>query len=132
MPPETSGVSSDVTVIVNNSPDVADSTPPIVSIINLTDGDSVSGTVSILVNASDDIGVTGLSLFIDGSLACSSVDTSTLSCSWNTRKASDGSHTIKATATDAAGNSSATSISVTVGNSTSAVASPVKLMEENK
>jgi len=126
------GISSDVSVIVNNSPVVADSTPPLVSIINLTDGDTVSGTVGILVNASDDTSVIGLSLFIDGSLECSSVDTSSLSCNWNTRKASDGSHTIKATATDAAGNSSATSISVTLGNSTSSSGNPGKAYGKKK
>ena len=35
------------------------------------------------------------------------------SYNWNTRKAASGTHTIKATAWDAAGNSASTSISVT-------------------
>ena len=113
------GVSSNVTVLVDNILDVADTTPPNVSIGSPTDGDTVSGTVSIQVNASDNVAVTGLSIFIDNSLACSSANTGALSCSWNTRKASSGGHTIKATATDAAGNSRATSVSVTIGNSTS-------------
>ena len=113
------GVSSNVTVLVDNILDVADTTPPNVSIGSPIDGDTVSGTVSIQVNASDNVAVTGLSIFIDNSLACSSANTGALSCSWNTRKASSGGHTIKATATDAAGNSRATSVSVTIGNSTS-------------
>ena len=59
-----------------------------------------------------------LSVYIDGSLQCSTMDSSTLSCSWNTRKASSGSHSIVAVAEDAAGNRSETAVSVTTGSST--------------
>jgi hypothetical protein len=111
-----SSLSAGVTVTVDNVPDVADTTPPIVTISNPADGSTVSGTVSIAVNASDDVGMALLSVYIDNSLKCSSVDTGTLTCKWNTRK-SIGSHLIRAVARDAAGHNSETTISVTVASS---------------
>jgi hypothetical protein len=111
------GISSAITVVVDNSPDVVDSEPPIVSIINLIDGDTVSGTVGIMVNAGDNVGVTQLSLYVDNALACSNVDTTSLSCNWNTRKENPGSHTMRAIASDAAGNSGQTTISVSIADS---------------
>jgi hypothetical protein len=111
-----STMSAGVTVTVDNVPDVVDNTAPVVTLTNPADGSTVSGTVSIYARASDDVGVTQLSVYIDNSLKCSSVDTSTLTCNWNTRKLS-GSHSIRAVARDAAGHSSETSISVSVGSS---------------
>jgi thermitase len=111
-----SSVSAGVTVTVDNVPDVADNTPPVVTITNPADGSPVSGTVSIYATASDYVGVTQLLVYIDNSLQCSSVDTSTLTCNWNTRKLS-GSHSIRAVAKDAAGHSSETAISVSIGSS---------------
>ena len=110
-----SSVSAGVTVAVDNVPDVADNTAPV---LNLTPagGSTVSGTVGIYATASDDVGVTQLSVYINGSLKCSSADISTLTCSWNTRKLS-GTYLIKAVAKDAAGHSSEVIHSVTVGSS---------------
>ena len=111
-----SSVSAGVTVTVDNVPDVADNTAPVLKLTNPADGSTVSGTVGIYATASDDVGVTQLSVYIDNSLKCSSVDTSTLTCNWNTRKLS-GSYLIKAVAKDAAGHSSEVIHSVTVGSS---------------
>jgi hypothetical protein len=111
-----SSLSAGVTVTVDNVPDVADTTPPIVTISNPADGSTVSGTVSIVATANDDVAVTQMLVYIDGGLKCSTVDTGTLSCSWNTRKLS-GSHSIRTVARDAAGHSSETVHSVTVRNS---------------
>ena len=110
------GLSSGVTVSIDNVSDVVDNTAPVVTLTNPADGSTVSGTVSIYARASDDVGVTQLSVYIDNNLKCSSVDTSTLTCNWNTRKLS-GSHSIRAVARDAAGHSSETTISVSVGSS---------------
>lgn len=103
------GTSVTVTVTVSN---VADTTPPTVSILNPAAGSTVSGTVSINISAGDNVGVISLSLSIDGVLK-SSTAASSLSYSWNTRKVSRGTHTISATAKDAVGNSTTRSISVT-------------------
>lgn len=106
--------STAVSVSVAN-PVVADTTPPSVSIKNPANGSKVSGTVQIGVSASDDSGATGLtqSLYVDGALVASSTGSSSLSYNWNTRKAKTGSHSITAIATDAAGNRSTATVSVT-------------------
>jgi hypothetical protein len=107
--------STPVTVTVaNNIPPVGnDTTPPTVSITNPTAG-AVTGTVSVNVSASDDSGAAGISttLYIDGALKAKGTG-STLSYSWNTKKVKAGPHTIQATAKDAAGNSSTSSVQVT-------------------
>jgi len=112
------GVSSNLSVNVDNQPTIADTTPPSVSLSNPTDGSSVSRTISISAIASDNIAVKKLSIFIDGDLSCSVIDTSSLNCSWNTRKASDGSHAIRAVAEDAAGNISESVVTVSTGTTT--------------
>ena len=111
-----SSVSAGVTVTIDNVPDVADNTAPVLKLTNPADGSTVTGTVSIYATASDDVYVTQLSIYIDNSLKCSSVDTGTLTCKWNTRK-SIGGHSIRAVAKDAAGHNSETTISVTVASS---------------
>jgi hypothetical protein len=90
---------------------VSDTTPPTVSILNPTSGAKVSGTVGISAKASDNVSISSLKLYIDGKLV-SSGNTSSLSYSWNSRKASSGTHTISSTAADAAGNLASISISV--------------------
>jgi C1A family cysteine protease len=85
-----------------------DATPPIVNITSPTNGSSVSGTVIIQVNATDNIAVASISLSVDGTIIGTS-NTAPYSFSWT---ASNGSHTIVATAKDAAGNSASNSISV--------------------
>ena len=106
------GSSAGVTVSVAN-PVAADTTPPVAKLINPANGAVVSGTVGISVSASDNAGTAGLkqSLYVDGVLVASGTGGS-LSYSWNTRKAASGAHTIKAVVTDAAGNSSTSTVSV--------------------
>jgi hypothetical protein len=94
---------------------VADTYPPVVQIINPVAG-KVSGNVSINVNASDNNGASGISLwiYIDGSLKASGSG-STMSINWNTRKnVKAGTHTIRVVAKDTTGNTSAASINVNV------------------
>jgi subtilisin family serine protease len=105
------GTSSTVSVNVANAV-APDTTAPSVTIKNPVNGSQVSGTVSISVSASDNVGVTQLVVYVDGAQKASATSGS-LSYSWNTRKVAAGSHTIMAIAKDAAGNSSSTSISVT-------------------
>jgi subtilisin family serine protease len=109
------GASSTVTATVDNQPDVLDTAAPSVAISNPANGSVVSGTISIDASAGDDVGVTELLVYIDNRLKCSSADTGSLSCSWNTRKLS-GTHTITAIARDAAGNNRQTSVSVSIAS----------------
>ena len=111
------GVSNGLTVNVANQAATNDNIAPSVSIFDPADGSTVSRTVNIGVTASDNVGVSLLSVLIDGGELCSALDTSSLNCSWNTRKASSGTHVITAIAEDAAGNSTSTAVSVSIGSS---------------
>lgn len=102
--------SSSVNVTVANSTAAADTIAPVVNIGNPQAGATVSGNVAISANASDNVSVTGLSLYVDGALKATG--NSSLSFNWNTRKVSKGYHTIQAVARDAAGNTTTKSVQV--------------------
>src|SRR5207237_266501 len=110
--------SAPVTVTVSNTP--PQPTPPTaVSITSAADGAAVSGTITVSANASDNVGVAGVQFQLDGANFGSEYTAAPYSTSWNTTTASNGSHTLKAIARDAAGNRSTSSpVTVTVSNST--------------
>lgn len=97
----------------------SDTTAPTVSITSPTNGATVSGTITVTADASDDTGVSQVNFYLDGALEAS--DTSfPYEWSWETTTAADGSHALDADAIDAAGNVGlAATVSVTVDNSTS-------------
>ena len=68
--------------------------------------------ITINVNASDNVGVTRTTCAVDGQVLGIS-SSATLKCTWNIKKVAAGIHNISATAEDAAGNKSTTSIQVT-------------------
>jgi thermitase len=109
------GTSSSVAVNVANSTTVvADTTPPVVTIVNPKAGSvKGKGTLSISTSASDNSGSAGItqSLYIDGALVATMTGSS-LSYTWSMNRVASGSHTITAVATDAAKNSSSTSVIV--------------------
>ena len=88
-----------------------DRTKPVVSIVSPSSGSSVSGTVNIPVSATDNVAVTQVSVNVDGSLLANS-STAPYNFVWNTSAVAAGTHTITATARDAAGNSSSVSTQV--------------------
>lgn len=85
-------------------PPPADTTAPQISIISPTGG-TVSGNVSVRVNATDDVGVTRVELDVDGRQVSSSTS-APFTTSWNTRpkNVARGNHTLQVRAYDAAGN----------------------------
>ncbi|GAB4259093.1 MAG: hypothetical protein Kow0092_07040 [Deferrisomatales bacterium] len=107
------GVSHAVTVTVDNAADPVDETPPAVVLVSPADGATVSGRVRIEARAQDDVGVALLEALVDGSVRCATNSTA-LSCTWNTRKAGPGTHTVEARARDAAGNHSTVRAVVTL------------------
>lgn len=92
-----------------------DRTPPTVSITSPTNGSAVLGSVSISVSASDNVGVNSVSVSVDGT-TLGTITTAPYTFSWNSSTALSGSHTITATAKDAAQNFTNTSISVTINS----------------
>ena len=107
--------SAGVTVTVNNT--VPDTTPPTVSITAPASGATVSGTVSATANASDNVGVASVQFQLDGANVGSLLTTAPYSYSWNTTTATNASHTVRAIAKDAAGNTTTSAgVTVTVNN----------------
>lgn len=108
------GTSSPVKVTVKNTE--ADTTPPTINITSPTGG-TVSGSVPVSVNFSDNVGVTRTELYVNGSKIAENTGTAA-SFTWNTTVLADGSHTLVAYAFDAAGNRGTSSpVVVSVKNS---------------
>ena len=116
--------STTVNITVNNS--VIDTTAPTVSIASPTDGSTVSGSITVNANASDNVGVTKVELYVDGTLT--STDTSSpYSFPLYTSSLSTGTHSLVARAYDAAGNASnSTAVNITI-NSTDITAPTVNI-----
>jgi len=109
-------VAASATVSVNVANNVTlvqkDTTAPTLRIANPTSG-KVNGNVTVSTSADDDSGAAGIRqfLYVDGVLVAQGTGSS-MAYSWNSKKAAKGTHTIQATARDAAGNTSTTSVSV--------------------
>ena len=100
---------------------VPDTENPTVTITSPTAGSTVSGTVSIQANATDNVGVTKVEFYVDG-IKKSEDLAAPYSYSWDTNTVSNGSHTLTAKAYDAANNvGTSSTVSVNVNNQTTQV-----------
>src|SRR6185295_12062178 len=61
-----------------------DTARPVVSISNPPESATVSGTITVVVNASDNVGVTSVQFRVDGVAVGSELHTSPFNVSWNT------------------------------------------------
>lgn len=96
-----------------------DSVLPSVSITAPTQNATVSGNVTLSATASDNASVPSVQFQIDSTNLGAPIAAPPYNLSWNTQLNSNGSHTLKAIATDAAGNqATSASITVTVANNT--------------
>jgi thermitase len=106
--------SSSVAVSVAAPPPnfTTDLTAPSVQITSPNAGGALVNLTKISVNALDNVGVSQVSIYVDGTLVYTGT-AAPYTYSWNTNKVTAGTHTISAKAWDAAGNSgSAASVSV--------------------
>jgi hypothetical protein len=111
------GTSAVVTATVANKSS-ADTTPPTVSIASPTNGATVSGIVTVTAAASDNVGVASVDFYVDG--VFEGTKTAPYTLTWYTTYFAEGSHTLKAVARDAAGNTATSAIvTATVSNQTS-------------
>jgi thermitase len=94
----------------------ADTSPPTVNFISPSDSATVSGNFNVQLSANDNVGVSSVSLSVDGNSLGIDVS-SPYTFSWDTTTAANGSHVLTAIARDAAGNSASCSITVAVSNS---------------
>ncbi len=94
--------------------------PPTVTMTSPTDGDSVSGTVAIVADVSDDF-PQGLQVrFYAGDALIDSVNKPPFETSWVTSTVANGSYTLSAQVKDSAGQITTSQIQVTVNNSSDA------------
>lgn len=88
---------------------------PQVSVTNPANGETISGTVNVAVNASADNGVSEVSFYVDD--VYKAFDSAApYGWSWNTAIYSNDAHTLKVVASDTAGQTASSQISVTVNN----------------
>jgi hypothetical protein len=93
----------------------ADTLPPQVSFSSLPDGTNVFGVFTIRINAEDDGGIEKIEVFINGTLQ-ETITAAPYEVQWDTNPIPDGSYTIKAVATDRAGNTAEHEVIVAVKN----------------
>jgi hypothetical protein len=98
-------------------PDPADPTPPTVSMTAPAEGATVSGSITVSANATDNVGVYGVRFLVDGARIGSEDKTSPYSIPLDTTTLINGPHSLTALARDVAGNQTTSSpVTVTVSN----------------
>jgi hypothetical protein len=104
-----------------------DTTPPTVS----ASVSGTSGTITLNATASDNVGVSSVEFFIDG-VSRGTDSTSPYSLAFNSTTLSNGTHSLTARATDAAGNATASSaVSFSVSNTTADTTPPTVSASES-
>ena len=108
--------------VVSLAMTAGDTVKPTVSITAPVSNATVSGTaVTVSASASDNVGVVGVQLKLDGANLGAEDTSSPYNTSWNTTLVASGVHRLEAVARDAAGNSTTSAaVVVVVGNSSGA------------
>src|SRR5713226_9252470 len=107
-------VSGDFTLTTAQVPDT---TPPTVTITLPASAATLSGQVSVVAVATDNVGVVGVQFKVDGNNTGAEVLAAPYTYSLNTTTLSNASHSLTAVARDAAGNSTTSAaVSVNVNN----------------
>jgi chitodextrinase len=122
-----SATSAAVTVAVNNT--TKDTTPPTVSITAPANGATVSNTVTVSANATDNVAVASVQFQLDNANVGTADLVAPYAYSWDSTKSTNGTHTLRAIATDTSNNSTTSaSVTVTVSNSTKDTTPPTVTM----
>jgi len=98
-------------LLASTSPDA---TQPTINFSSVSNGQTVTGTLSLTASATDNDIVNSLILSLDGSQVNSG--TASVTYSLNTKNLNNGNHTLKLVATDASGNSKSLQLSMNVLN----------------
>jgi hypothetical protein len=110
-------VSAAVSVNVSNSAPL-DNVRPNVTLTSPTNGQTVSGTITLAAAATDNVGISSVVFSVDGSALNAEDTTSPYSATLDTTRLTNGQHYVQALARDRAGNSQLAQVSVTVANGT--------------
>ena len=103
----------DASLTVYQGPDII---PPSITITSPTNNQTVSGTITISANVTDNTSVAGVTFKIDNNNLGNEISTPPYQTTWDTTTVSNGQHTIYVIARDSAGNTSTSSIQVLVQN----------------
>jgi hypothetical protein len=91
--------------------------PPGVTLTSPDNGTTVSGTITVTADATDDEAVEQVEFSVDGGTVGTDTDgTDGWSVTWDTTTVTDGGHTVSANATDTASQTASDSVGVTVDN----------------
>ena len=126
-----SGVPSVAQMIQVTGSAPVDTQPPTVAITAPAVGATVSGTVAVSASASDNVGVSSVQFTLDGVNVGAPVSAAPYTFNWDSTTVANGSHTLSARASDAAGNTS-TATGVTVNVSNAPAPAPVMLLGDQK
>jgi hypothetical protein len=116
-------IQSDMNTPVGGStpPPPTDGTPPLVSISSPAAGSTLTTATVVTASASDNVGVAGVQLRVDGAPLGAELTSPPYSATWNAPGSGAGPHTLTAIARDAAGNTTlSASVNVTVSTSSAA------------
>lgn len=106
-----------------------DTTPPVVTVTSPASGSKVSGTIMLRATATDNVGIAGVQFRIDGTVAGAEERVAPYETDFNTASLSDGTHTITATARDAAGNTTTSApVTFTVANGSQQPQQPARVL----
>jgi len=105
---------------VKRTVNVVDATPPATTIRTPLDGSTVSGSVTASVDATDNVGVSKVALYVDDQLYGEDVNTP-YDFVLDTIKLQNGAHLIKAVAYDINGNTASSQITINVSNASATV-----------
>lgn len=103
--------SAPITLVINNP--VVDLIAPTVGVASPTSNQTVAGNTTLTASATDNVGVASVRFNVNGNAIGTAINTAPYSFVLDTTTLTNGSHSITAIATDAAGNST-TSAAVTI------------------
>lgn len=106
----------DVSLTAGGSCTPAETVPPTVAFTNPLEGNTVSGVVTLNATATDNVGVTQFFFAVDGDPFGPNMPSGPYTINWDSTTVPNGPHTLKATATDAAGNNERQIINIIVNN----------------
>jgi hypothetical protein len=103
------------TATISLTVNIVDTTPPTTSLTAPAAGATLTGSVAVSANASDNIGVTKVEFYAGASLLGTDT-TSPYSISWDTNTVTNGTYSLTSKAYDTVNSTSSSPISVTVSN----------------
>gem|GEM_PF-2736594 len=115
--PRPQGGAWDIGAFEYSSGQSSDTTKPSVSLTSPTANQTLSNTVTLSANATDNVGISRVTFYVDNTQIGTYDISAPYSVSWNTTSVSNGSHTLTAVARDTSGNQTTSPpVTVTVSN----------------